>query len=100
MYDGANVDFVPGKRQDNYGSDHSLYRRKADTWTKTNVDKHVNVVAGSGRLNEIRASKIWRERHQLEFPSLYLELMVIRGASRARHWSAGEELLDRSGVLP
>lgn len=78
VYDGAKVDLVPGRRQDNRGSDHSLYRRKADTWTKTNVDKHVSVVAESGRLNEIRASKIWRELHRLEFPSLYLELMVIR----------------------
>lgn len=77
-YDGAQVDLVPGRRQDEYGSDHSLYRRKADTWTKTNVEKHVGVVAGSGRLNEIRATKIWRELHRLEFPSLYLELMTIR----------------------
>jgi tRNA nucleotidyltransferase (CCA-adding enzyme) len=32
---GYDVDLVPAKRQDAYSSDHSLYRHKADTWTKT-----------------------------------------------------------------
>src|SRR5438445_278154 len=39
-----SVDLVPGKRQNSYGDDHSLYRRKADTWTKTNVVTHINHV--------------------------------------------------------
>jgi tRNA nucleotidyltransferase (CCA-adding enzyme) len=39
---GYSVDLVPGKRQGSYGDDHSLYRRKADTWTKANVTAHVN----------------------------------------------------------
>src|SRR5664280_3316690 len=30
-----SVDLVPGKRQNALSGDHSLYRRKADTWTKT-----------------------------------------------------------------
>lgn len=38
---GISVDLVPGKRQNGYGSDHSLYRRRADTWTKTNVVTHI-----------------------------------------------------------
>jgi hypothetical protein len=101
VYDAAKVDLVPGRRQDNYSSDHSLYRRKADTWTKTNVEKHVSVVAGSGRLNEIRASKVWRDLHRLEFPSLYLELMVIRalqgraaGQLATNCWTALEYFRD------
>src|SRR5262245_11811273 len=32
-----DVDLVPAKHQGNPGNDHSLYRRRADTWTKTNV---------------------------------------------------------------
>jgi len=101
VYGGAKVDLVPGRRQDNYSSDHSLYRRKADTWTKTNVGKHVSVVAGSGRLNEVRVGKIWRELHRLEFPSLYLELMVIRalhgratGQPAKNFWAALEYFHD------
>ena len=35
-----NVDLVPGKRQNTYSEDHSLYRRRADTWVKTNIQTH------------------------------------------------------------
>ena len=45
---GYSVDLVPAKRQGAYGDDHSLYRRKADTWTKTNVTMHVNSCQASG----------------------------------------------------
>jgi tRNA nucleotidyltransferase (CCA-adding enzyme) len=34
---GYDVDLVPAKHQGGNGEDHSLYRRRADTWTKTNV---------------------------------------------------------------
>lgn len=74
---GYQIDFVPGKRQSQYGYDHSLYKNKTGTWTKTNVKTHVSHVAGSGRLNEIRLTKIWRTLHGLQFPSFYLELAVI-----------------------
>jgi hypothetical protein len=74
---GYNIDYIPGKRQSQYGYDHSLYKSKARSWTKTNVKTHVSWVAGSGRLSEIRLTKIWRTLHGLEFPSFYLELAAI-----------------------
>ena len=76
-YNGCKVDLVPAKRQSQHGNDHSLYRRKADSWTKTNIDKHISNVRNSGRQNEIIALKIWRENHGLEFPSIYLETLAI-----------------------
>jgi hypothetical protein len=76
-----DVDVVPAKRQSNVGGDHSLYRRKADTWTKTNVGNHVNLVARSGRLEEIRIVKLWRAQKGLELPSFYLELTTIAALS-------------------
>jgi tRNA nucleotidyltransferase (CCA-adding enzyme) len=51
---GYDVDSVPAKRQDALSSDHSIYRRRADTWTKTNVIKHIAYVRSSGRISEIR----------------------------------------------
>jgi hypothetical protein len=78
---GYSVDLVPAKRQDSYSSDHSLYRRKADTWTKTNVATHINHVTGGGRLNETRIVKLWRNQKGLDFPSFYLELTVINALS-------------------
>lgn len=80
LYD---VDLVPAKRQDVYSEDHSLYRRRADTWTKTNVSKHIAHVRGAGRLSETRVLKLWRNQKNLDFPSFYLELTTINALSGA-----------------
>lgn len=82
---GYKIDFVPGKRQSQYGYDHSLYRNKARTWTKTNVKTHVSYVADSKRTDEIKLSKIWRTLNRLDFPSFYLELAVIDCLSGRRY---------------
>lgn len=74
---GHSVDLVPGKLQHWFLSDHSLYRRKSDTWTKTNVITHANTVTVSARTEEIRILKLWRDQKGLDFPSFYLELSVI-----------------------
>jgi len=78
---GYSVDLVPAKRQSAYGDDHSLYRRKADTWTKTNVTTHVNHVRQAGRIYESRILKLWRDQQKLDFPSFYLELTGINALS-------------------
>lgn len=75
---GYDVDLVPGKRQDAYSEDHSLYRRRADTWTKTNVAKHIAYVRAGGRQSETRILKLWRNQKGLDFPSFYLELVTMR----------------------
>jgi tRNA nucleotidyltransferase (CCA-adding enzyme) len=82
---GYSIDLVPGRRQSQYGNDHSLYRSRANTWTKTNVDTHIGYVTGSGREDEIRILKLWRTRHTLNFPSFYLELATIDALHYARH---------------
>jgi hypothetical protein len=74
---GYSVDLVPGKRQDTVSTDHSLYRNRAETWTKTNVVKHIQHVRSFNRINETRIIKLWRKQKALEFPSFYLELTVI-----------------------
>jgi hypothetical protein len=76
-----DVDLVPAKRQDNTSEDHSLYRRKADTWTKTNVIKHISYVRAGGRIAETRILKLWRDQHRLDFPSFYLEMVTILSLS-------------------
>jgi hypothetical protein len=75
---GHSVDLVPGKRQNWFYNDHSLYKRRGDTWTKTDVSKHIETVKGSYRQSEIRIIKLWRTQKRLEFPSLYVELAVIK----------------------
>ncbi len=81
IYKGKKIDLVPAKRQGQYGGDHSLYKSKSNTWTKTNIDTHISKVLHSGRRNEIIALKIWRENHKLEFPSVLLETLTINTLS-------------------
>ena len=72
------VALVPAKRQGSSGNDHSLYKSRAHTWTKTNVQTHITAVANSGRCDEIRILKLWRDQEGLDFPSIFLELAIIR----------------------
>jgi hypothetical protein len=74
---GYSVDLVPAKHQGGVGTDHSLWRRRGETWTKTNVTKHIAHVRQYARLSESRILKLWRNQNGLELPSFYLELTVI-----------------------
>ncbi|WP_157969013.1 nucleotidyltransferase domain-containing protein [Tropicimonas sp. IMCC34011] len=81
---GWKVDVTPGRRQDQYGNYHSLWSNKTSSWLQTNINEHIRVVSGSGRINEIRLLKIWRNRLGLNWPSFYLELFVIDALTGAR----------------
>lgn len=81
---GYDVDLVPAKRQDTTSQDHSLYRRRADTWTKTNIAKHISHVSERGRIKETRILKLWRNQKGIDFPSFYLELTTIDALNNAR----------------
>jgi hypothetical protein len=74
---GLKIDIVAGVKHHPLGLDHSIWKRKAQTWTKTNIDDHIKYVIGSGRVFDIKAIKIWRKLQKLDFPSFYLELSVI-----------------------
>ncbi|KGK85912.1 hypothetical protein DP73_17660 [Desulfosporosinus sp. HMP52] len=76
-YKTHSIDLVPGKKHTGNTNDHSLYRSKKNTWTQTNINKHIKLVKDSGRLEEIVLMKVWRKLHNLDFPSIYLELIVI-----------------------
>lgn len=71
------IDLVPGKKQLGYTNYHSIYLSKKDTWEQTNVKTHIDIVSNSNRIKEIILTKIWKKIHGLEFPSIYLELIVI-----------------------
>lgn len=78
---GYSVDLVPAKQQDAASQDHSLYRNRANTWLKTNVQTHIQKVISGGRIQESRILKLWRSQHGLEFASFYVELTVIAALS-------------------
>lgn len=90
---GTRGDLVPGKLQAGQDHYHSLYLRKRDSWTQTNVALHVETVHRSGRLKEIRAVKVWRMLNNLDFPSLYLELFTIRALTGRSQYTLAENVL-------
>ncbi|QHW35551.1 nucleotidyltransferase (plasmid) [Paenibacillus rhizovicinus] len=94
---GKQVDLVPAKKRPGNTNDHSLCLSKRETWTQTNVIKHINMVQNSGRIPEIVLLKIWRKLHKLNFPSIYLELTVIealKGKSKNTPANNFSSLLD------
>lgn len=76
---------MPARKQAGNTADASLYRRKADSWTLTNVDRHIELIANSGRRDEIRIMKIWLSLHQLDVPSFYIELLVLEALAGCRY---------------
>lgn len=91
--DGTRADLVPGKVQAGNQNYHSLYVRKRDSWTQTNVTQHIDIVRNSGRRREIRAVKIWRTLQEVDFPSIYLELLVINALSGRSRASLAENVI-------
>lgn len=75
---GLDIDLVPAKIITGYQNYHSLYLSKKNSWTKTNVDLHIQNVTLTGRQDEIMAIKIWKDCHGLKFPSIYIELVVVQ----------------------
>ena len=93
-HNGIEIDLVPGVKHSNNSNDHWLYVKKSGRErTQTNIDKHINIVANSGRVNEIRALKIWAHNHGLDFPSIYLELTVIEALSGHRNGYIADNVL-------
>lgn len=88
---GVKVDLVPARKHTGK-SDHSLYLSRRQGWTKTNVDRHITLVRGSGKSATIRAAKIWRSNRGLRFPSFYLELAVLRALQGRGSQGTADEL--------
>jgi len=74
---GLEVDVTPARKQTGNTNDHWLYVSKFDTRKQTNIQKHKTDISQSGRTNEIKLLKIWRELNHLDFSSIYLEYLLI-----------------------
>jgi hypothetical protein len=86
-----DVDLVPARRWPQ-SADHSLFHRKTKTPRKTNIQRHIQEVRGSGRLDEIKLLKVWRNKKRIDFPSFYLELTVIAALGRGTGGNLGDNL--------
>jgi len=74
---GLEVDVTPARKQPGNTNDHWLYVSKLDTRKQTNIQKHITDISQSGRTNEIKTIKIWRELNKIDFPSIYLEYLIV-----------------------
>lgn len=82
-YAGCNIDITPGKRVNyhsyNFGNsyeDHFIYSTKTKSNTLTNIQKHIDMVRNSGLTKEIMILKIWRNCHNLDLPSIAIEIIA------------------------
>ncbi len=89
---GLNVDLIPACR-DGEASGNTLFNKRSGQAVHTDVARHVHLIANSGRQQEICAFKIWRERMSLDFPSLYLELTVLRALGSERFGQLADNIL-------
>lgn len=75
---GLQVDITPARKQNGLTNDHWVYLSKSGSRQQTNIQKHITDISQSGRTNEIKILKIWRELNQLDFPSIYLEYLIVK----------------------
>ena len=89
---GLRVHLIPACR-DGGTSGNVLFNKRSGAPIHTDVAQHVHLVGNSGRQQEICALKIWRERSQLDFPSLYLELSVLTALESQRFGKLAENVV-------
>lgn len=77
-FNNLEIDITPARKLAGNTNDHSLYVSKKDSVKKTSIKKHIGDISQSGRTNEIKLLKIWREINGVDFPSIYLEYLLIK----------------------
>jgi len=75
---GLKIDIVPARKQNAWTNNHWLWSHRTSGNRQTNIREHITYVTSSGRVNEIKALKIWRKQHGLDFPSFLLEMSAIK----------------------
>lgn len=100
-YKGMDIDLVPAKKCNSQSyqrlyerfNDHYLWSNKKQTRTLTNIQKHIDLIRNSNARNEIMLTKIWRNRFNLDFPSIYIELMIIDALRNFNEYDIGKRFL-------
>ena len=89
---GLLVDLIPARCVGGSGG-NLLFNKRSGQIVETDVAQHVHLVGNSGRQQEICALKIWRERNSLDFPSLYLEMTVLKALETERFGQLADNVL-------
>lgn len=96
---GINVDIIPAKRDSMLTEEVEIFRARSGRPVKTNLATHVSEIRACGRIEEIRAIKLWRDQWGLDFPSFYLELTVIAALKRQPFGSLADNVWTVLGYL-
>ncbi|TWH62790.1 hypothetical protein [Dulcicalothrix desertica] len=78
MVDTYKFNLIPVCKDSQSRYRYVIYKAKTNSYIKTDLSKHTLHVEDSFRTSEIKLLKIWRELHHLNFPSLYLESVIIK----------------------
>lgn len=74
-----HIDVVPGRFVDDSETDCFLHQTSGDkNWLKTNLDKHIEHIGGSGLTDTIKLVKIWRNTSRINVKTFVLELLVVK----------------------
>lgn len=93
-YYGCDIDVVPAKKVNSQSyiryNDHYLWSNKHQSRMLTNIQKHIDIVQQSGVKKEIMLLKIWREKHKLDFPSIYIEQLCVEELGKNNQYNLAD----------
>lgn len=93
LHSGLKVDLIPARQEWGGSGDHAIFETERRRSTRTNFDVHTATVLGSGRADEIRAVKVWRDLRRIRFPSFYLELAVLEALKDRPQGAPGDNFI-------
>lgn len=74
-----HIDVVPGRFVEGDSGDAFLYQSSGEKKRlKTNLDKHIEHIKGSGHVKAIKLAKLWKIKYGLSIRTFPLELLVIK----------------------
>ena len=73
-----SIDLIPAKKMKGNTNFHWLWKNKQKTRIQTNIKKQTDFVISSNRQKEIKLMKIWKKWNNVDIPTVYLELLVIK----------------------
>jgi hypothetical protein len=99
MLKNVALDIIPARREAMITDVHEVWLPRLQKTVKTNLTQHILDTQSSGRREEIRVLKIWRDQQGLDFPSFYLELSVIAALKRRPQAALSENVWAVLGYL-
>ncbi len=96
-YKGIDFNIFLAKKKVSTYNYHIMENLKFDQEVISNFNIHTSNVVESNFQKEIILMKLWREKHQLNFPTIYLELVVmdvLRKCNKTNLFSRMIRILD------